>query len=268
MSDNVYVDKLTGEQVTIVNENDTFYVLDNSVSIKKDIFFKRFEKDGGIVDANSFFSSKSTNDPLLNVAQQILNMDTTKISDIQSPPTVRFVEKPMVFADSSMSQATIKQPQMEAPIQLSKEQRDAMLEQFRNSMEGAKIPIVQQKYNNYDDDDEILLNGTQNNVNNVAVQKEPINPLETMFKMFKNNYTVELKLNFEEKIPNPQFIGMVQENVEADAIEYYANLISKKILSDPNILKNEIYKQLKSIINTELGIEEIEETNEKNEKNE
>ena len=51
----------------------------------------------------------------------------------------------MVLADSSMSQATIKQPQMEAPIQLSKEQRDAMLEQFRNTMEGAKVPIVQQK---------------------------------------------------------------------------------------------------------------------------
>lgn len=66
----------------------------------------------------------------------------------------------------------------------------------------------------------------------------------------------------KEKIPNPQFIGMVQENVEADAIEYYANLMSKKILSDPNMLKDEIYKQLKSIINTELGIEETKETKE------
>lgn len=262
MSDNVYVDKLTGEQVKIVNENDTFYVLDNTVSIKKDVFFKRFEKDSDTVDVNSFFNAKPTNDPLLNVAQQLLNMDTTKISDVKSPPSVKFIESPMVLADSSMSQATIKQPQMEAPIQLSKEQRDAILEQFRNTMEGAKVPIVQQKYNNYDDDDEILLNGVQNNVNNIAVQKEPVNPLETMFKMFKNNYKVELKLSFEEKIPNPQFIGMVQENVEADAIEYYANLMSKKILSDPNMLKDEIYKQLKSIINTELGIEETKETEE------
>jgi hypothetical protein len=262
MSDNVYVDKSTGEQVKIVNENDTFYVLDNTVSIKKDVFFKRFEKDSGIVDANSFFNTKPINDPLSNVAQQLLNMDTTKISDVQSPPSVKFIEKPLVLADSSMSQSTIKQPQMEAPIQLTKEQKDAMLEQFRNTMEGAKVPIVQQKYNNYDEDDDILLNGVNNNV--VAIQKETVNPLDTMFKMFKNNYTVELKLKFEEKIPNPQFIGMVQENVEADAIEYYANLISKKILSDPNILKDEIYKQLKSIINTELGIDETEEEKQKN----
>lgn len=265
MSDNVYVDKLTGEQVQIVNENDTFYVLDNTVSIKKDVFFKRFEKNSGTIDANTFFSANSTNDPLLNVAQQLLHMDTTKISDVSAPPTVKFVEKPMVLADSSMSQSTIKQQQMEAPIQLSKEEREAMLEQFRNTMEGAKVPIVQQKYNNYDDDDEILLNGASNVI---PIQKEIVNPLETMFKMFKNNYTVELKLNFEEKIPNPQFIGMVQENVEADAIEYYANLISKKILSDPKILKDEIYKQLKSIINTELGIEIEEQEEKKEEKNE
>lgn len=266
MSDNIYVDKSTGEQVKIVSENEIFYVLDNTVSVKKDVFLKRFEKDNSIVDVNSFFSTKSTNDPLLNVAQQLLNMDTTKISDIQSPPTVKFIEKPMVLADNTMSQATIKQPQMEAPIQLSKEQKDIMLEQFRNTMEGAKVPIVQQKYNNFDDD-EIFLNGVSNNVSNVAIKNELVNPLETMFKMFKNNYTVELKLNIEEKIPNPQFIGMIQENVEADAIEYYANLISKKVLSDPNIIKDRIYKQLKSIINSELGIEETDEI-EKKEKNE
>jgi hypothetical protein len=49
---------------------------------------------------------------------------------------------------------------------------------------------------------------------------------------------------------------MVQENVEADAIEYYAKLISDKLLKDPNRLKEIIYNQLKQIINAELGIEE------------
>jgi hypothetical protein len=258
MSDNAYVDKITGEQVRIISENDTFYVLDNTVSIKKDVFSKKYEKDSGAVDVNSFFNTKPTNDPLLNVAQQLLNMDTSKISDNPNigGTQVKYVEKPMVIADSSMSQAVVKQPQMEAPIQLTKEQREAMLEQFRNTMEGAKVPIVQQKYNNYDDEDERLLNGDNPQPNNIQIPKEPVNPLESMFKMFKNNYTVKLNLNFDEKIPNPNFIGMVQDNVEADAIDYYANLISKKILSDPNILKDEIYKQLKAIINKELGIEE------------
>lgn len=266
MSDNAYVDKITGEQVNIVSENDTFYVLDNTVSIKKDVFYKKYEKGSGAVDANSFFNSKPTNDPLLNVAQQLMNIDTSKISDMPNMGAqVKYIEKPMVIADSSMSQAVVKQQQLEASIPLTKEQKDAMLEQWRNTMDGAKVPIVQQKYNNYDD--EKLLNGDNsqinNQLNNQQINKEPVNPLESMFKMFKNIYEVKLNLNIEEKIPNPQFIGMVQENVEADAIEYYANKILKKLLADPNILKDEIYKQLKSIINKELGIDEEEVKEEK-----
>jgi hypothetical protein len=76
--------------------------------------------------------------------------------------------------------------------------------------------------------------------------------------MYKNNYPVKLNVIIEENIPNPTFIGMVQENVEADAVEYYANLISDKLLKDPSKLKTEIYNQLKSIINKELGIEDEE----------
>jgi len=81
--------------------------------------------------------------------------------------------------------------------------------------------------------------------------------------MFKNNYPVKLSVEIEENIPNPTFIGMVQENVEADAVEYYANLISDKLLKDPTKLKTEIYNQLKRIINKELGIEDVVEEKKK-----
>ena len=57
-----------------------------------------------------------------------------------------------------------------------------------------------------------------------------VDPIQMMFKMFKNNYPVKLNVEIEENIPNPTFIGMVQENVEADAVEYYAKVISDKIL--------------------------------------
>jgi len=255
MSD-VFIDKTSGERVQIVDQNDNFFELNNNIRIKKDVFNKKYE-EASEVDPNQFFNTQPSNDPLLNMANQLKNIDTTKINDIPSPGAqVKYIEEPVILEDSSMGSAQIKEPQKEGKIQLSKEQKEAMLEQWRQTHPGAQIPAVQDKAAM---DDEILLNGDKN-INNSTGQKSQPNPLEMMFKMFKNNYDVKLKLNVEEKIPTPQFIGMVQENVEGDAIEYYSNLISDKILKDPKKLRDEIYNQLKTIINEELGIEEDDTT--------
>jgi hypothetical protein len=40
----VYIDKSTGENVKIINEDTNFYTLDNSVRIKKEIFTKKYEQ--------------------------------------------------------------------------------------------------------------------------------------------------------------------------------------------------------------------------------
>jgi len=136
-----------------------------------------------------------------------------------------------------------------------------MLEEWRKTQPGAQIPEIQER--DYSDD-ERFLNGDKP----ITKKVEPkVDPIQMMFKMFKSNYPVKINLEIEENIPNPTFIGMVQENVDADAVEYYANLISEKMLKDPTKLKNEIYKQLKKIINNELGIDDeiVEETQENNE---
>ena len=130
-----------------------------------------------------------------------------------------------------------------------------MLDEWRRTQPGAQIPEVQDR--NWEDEDERFLNGDKPITARIPEQPK-VDPIQMMFKMFKNNYPVKLNVEIEENIPNPTFIGMVQENVEADAVEYYANLISEKLLKDPTKLKTEIYNQLKSIINKELGIEEVE----------
>ena len=261
MSDNVFVDKSTGEQVTIVNEDVNFYELNNSVRIKKDVFAKKYEQKMEIDPTNFFNTQYSSKDPLLNLANQLKNMDTSKIPDIpdgSSGTRVKFIENPVVLADSSLPPgAAIKQPQREESITLTPEQRKAMLEEWRRTQPGAQIPEVQER--NWDElEDERLLNGDKPITTKIPpkVEEPKVDPLQMMFKMFKSNYPVKLNVIIEENIPNPTFIGMVQENVEADAIDYYANLISDKLLKDPTKLKSIVYEQLKVIINKELGIEE------------
>lgn len=253
MLDGVYVDKSTGEQVRIVNEDVNFYSLDNSINIKKDVFAKKYELQTEI-DPNSFFNPNAlTNDPMFNLAKQLKSLDTSKIPDQGEGTRVKFIEKPVVLSDTSIPPGTpVKQMQSESEIEISPEDRKAMIEKWRKEQPGAQIPSIQDR--NWDDDDEKLLNGDKPIAPKIPEIK--VDPIQMMFKMFKNNYPVKINIEIGENIPNPTFIGMVQENVEADAVEYYANLISDKLLKDPSNLKSQIYDQLKNIINKELGIEE------------
>lgn len=254
MLNSAFVDKSTGEQVKIIQEDVNFYVLDNSVRIKKDVFTKRYEAKQEI-DPNSFFQPQASSDPLLNLAQQLRSMDTSKIPDDGSGmgTRVKFIESPVTISDNSLPQgASVRQPQMESTIQMSPEEKKAMLEQWRLTQPGAQIPEVQNR--NWDEEEEKFLNGDKPiNTQPKAVEVK-VDPIQMMFKMFKSNYSVKLNIELEENIPNPTFIGMIQENVDADAVEYYSNLIADKLLNDPFKLRTEIYKQLKDIIDKELGI--------------
>lgn len=253
MLDKVYVDKMTGEQVRIINEDAINYQLDNSVRIKKEIFPKRYDEQMSEVDPNTFFQQAyKSSDPLANLANQIKNLDTSKIVDNPSTGAQVKYTPPIVLSDNSMTQVAVKQQQLEESVQLTPEQKKAMLEEWRRNQPGAQIPEVQNR--NYDEEEERFLNGDKPIT--VKPPEPKVDPIEMMFKMFKKNYAVKLNINIEENIPNPQFIAMIQENVDADAVRYYADLISDKVLQDPTKLKDEVYKQLKAIVNKELGIEE------------
>lgn len=252
MLDKIFVDKQTGEQVKILNEDVNFYALDNSVRIKKDIFHKKYEEKSEI-DPNMFFQPKHTSNPLANIADQIMNLDTSRINDSNAPATQVKYTPPVVIADSSLPPgASVKQPQSEAPIILSPEEKKMMLENWRRTQPGAQV-LDQPK--NWDEEENNQLNNeTVETPIKPLIKETKIDPLQMMFKMFKSNYPVSIKIVIDEKIPNPTFISMVQENVEGDAVEYYAKLISDKFLSDPSKLKSEIYKQLKEVIDNELQI--------------
>lgn len=253
MQNNVYVNKQSGEKVTIVTEDANFYVLSDNVSIKKDILTKRYDIIEETIDPNSFFQMQSvSSDPLLNMANQLKNIDTSKINDNPTTGTqIKFIERPVVLSDNSNNGSHVNSQQIEESITLTPEEKKRMLSEWREKMPGANIESIQNK--NWEEiEDERLLNGDKVIKIEPKIEEVKVDPIKMMFKMFKSNYPVKLNVVIEEQIPNPTFIGMVQENVEADAVEYYANLISEKLLKDPTKLKDEIYNQLKIIIDDEL----------------
>jgi len=252
MLNEVFVDKSTGEKVTIIKEDINFFTLSNRVNIKKDVFAKKYEQIEEI-DPNSFFSKGiQTSDPLQNIANQIKKIDSNKIQEsaTQTGTQVKYTP-PVVLSDNSIPDGPKNVAPVEGKIPMTPDEKKKMLEEWRKTHPGAQIPEVQDR--DWEKEDERFLNGDKPITKSVVSPESKVDPINMMFKMFKNNYPVKLNIEIEEKIPNPTFIGMVQENVEADAIEYYAKLISDKLLKDPTKLKIEIYKQLKSIISIELG---------------
>lgn len=251
MLNKIYIDKSSGEQVSIIKEDTNFYKLSNDISIKKEIFEKKYEimKE---IDPNSFFKQQySSSDPLNKIAEQIKNLDINNIKDDNKSPGSHIkYNPPVVLADSSMSQDDLRrQQQEEENIKITPEQKKQMLEEWRKNQPGAQIPQIQNK--NWDEEEDKFLALNSQKAPEEIKKEVKVDPIQMMFKMFKNNFPIKLNIEIEENIPNPAFIGMIQENVEADAIEYYANMISNKIIKDETKLKTEIYNQLKKIINSD-----------------
>lgn len=250
----VYTDKTTGDRVTILKEDEIYYTLDdgsgNAVKVKKETFSKRYEMSNTI-DPEQFLNTTST---IENLAKQLQQIDTNKIQEGGDDKTRIKIKPPVVLADSQQEHISPTHDNTTEGPKISDVQRQKMIEEFQKKQ--GELP---QKPITYIDDDDNVIEyelgkpgeetvNTAIPVSNPTVKNEPvqrIDPLQMMFKMFKNNYDVTINLKIEDKIANPQFIAMVMENVEGDAIEYYAKIILEKLLKEPLKLKKEIYEQLK-----------------------
>lgn len=80
------------------------------------------------------------------------------------------------------------------------------------------------------------------------IQSEMIDPTAAMFKTFKRNHDIEIKVVFNEKIGNPDFIKMMMDNMDGDIVGYYKKLIIDNIKNNFNVIEDAIEKQIKEEI--------------------
>jgi len=244
----MYVNKQTGEKVKISKEEDAFYTLDDGVKIKKETFSRRYEQSDEI-DPMEFLNPPSA---LEKLANQIKSVDTNKINDLNEGRKIK-MKPPTVLADNSRGQINPVDNTSEG-IQISEAQKQKMIEEYKMKNElGEKTKAPSFMNENQSSEGYIEYEMPREGEGNIKQTSQPtqptqpapqIDPLQMMFKMFKNNYEIKLTFEVEEKIANPQFIEMVMENVDGDAIEYYTKKILDKMLKNPLKLKKDIYNQL------------------------
>lgn len=250
------------EVVTIVGENGPFYNLSTGANIKKDIFFQRYTEL--IPDASSFFSSQSTTN-LKNLAEQLRNVDSSKVPDGDVP-----------------SQVTYKQPAVSEQLSAPSD--------YREMMDKKRMWEEQHKdlsdYKVYDDDEDAAADFERRMQANQQPKRQPPQQPQyqqeeyqpdmeqTMqspqqpayisaeeeafrfFKSFKKVYPIILTVDFEEKIAQPDFIKLMAVNYEGDIIKYYTKEFMNRIYNDPGFLENKVYEKLKEIVFAEPEVKE------------
>ena len=291
-----YKNKLTGEEVSITEENEQFYFLSNGTNILKNMFIsnyvpadmpditKREELDMQVnenlnklknsstsesnkLDPNEFFNNPGKYNSLVDKLNN-LNHDGSN-ENLNTETVIKQGNE--VFKEQSLEDRIEEARQRNAHLiekygnknanapqktkeQLEEEQRKADLEllngggNVENKPKESKDPYLKNKQNS-----------TQTQQPNVQFNSNDV--LSTFMKSFKNNHKVNLKFSISEKIVEPDFIKMISNNLEGDIIEYYTKLFLDKLMYDPDLLKEIIYKQLyKEVYGVEyVKKEEVEE---------
>jgi len=73
---------------------------------------------------------------------------------------------------------------------------------------------------------------------------EQQDPTIAIFKKFKRNHKVSIKLSINDVISKPDFIKVMADGFEGDIIQFYTDELFKKFLENFKGIKTEIYNQL------------------------
>ena len=72
--------------------------------------------------------------------------------------------------------------------------------------------------------------------------------LISMFKKTKRNTEFKMTIDLEKKIPRLDTIEMLEDSYETSIIEYLAQEFTNEILSNPNLIRDKIIEELKSML--------------------
>lgn len=273
MLNKMFENKDTGEKVSIKNDDGLWFTLQNGIKIKKDSFFNKYTE---FVDPTSFFNNSGN---ISELANKIKTVDPTKIVDNNNEqPIIKKIDESNNYENQFASKLDEKQKMINEFVQKQKEKEielsqykqldeDKAVEQLINPKTYDKQPskINNPNYPEFDPNVKMDRDKTskdyyrQENINQTKNDEKLATEQETykFFRGFKKNYKVTIDLKFDEMIADPEFLKLMMNNFEADVIKYYTQEIYKNIASNPQMVEDEIYKQLETII---LGKKPVKKT--------
>jgi hypothetical protein len=288
-----FTDLRNGRVVEVTDRFEDIVILDGSKKIKVNQLLNTDHFDE-FIDPKNFFRNESLlnnfaqkikqipDDVLKNIKDESLvtenynQSDNSKIKKVKmKDPMQPILDEPAVLpADPEMERLELMKKYGINNDPIVDAQRQ--LEKFKSILQDPEEEIQTFEVNREDDievdeeenyQDEVMVEVEKEIIK--EVEKAPIvsttkktekndDPIVTMFKNVKRNREFNVTINYENKIPRPDFIEMMEDSYNTSIIEFLADEFTNQILENPNLIRDKIIAEIKKIVYKEEEVVEVE----------
>lgn len=235
-------DLATGKIITVVDQFEDVAILEGKgrVNITKLLDKNLFEE---YIDPTTFFNSGS----LQTLAEKIKSISNDVLSNIKEEENESIVlpydpeeEKRMI-----LEKARQINPMNSAQSQIEKF-RDILDDDVEEILPRTQVSQPIQNTQTFIQESQYQTTGTETRT--MPVQSHEEDPMVKLFKGVKRKQDFKFSLIIEDKIPRPDFIEMMEDSYEYSLIDFLADEFTKKLLSDPESIKEKIKKELNELV--------------------
>lgn len=223
---------MKGEIKTVQDVKGELVYFENGSRVPLNRMAELFEevKDGGLMapGAAKKLIMESVTDPDVVDPSTFFNQPTGVLETIKKKVEVIDTSK---LQEQVVSTPTIKQQQQVIP--------NPPDPWFDPMPQPAKVIDVQR-----DDNDTTKVIATRDINQPLSSEEQGAN----LFKKLKRNHEIDITIRLVDRIPNLDFIRMMDENFDQGILEYLVQNITEQFLAAPNIIQNQVREQLKNKI--------------------
>jgi len=275
LKDRTFTENKTGRKITIVDSFKDVAVTSSGdrVSVSRLFDANHYTEE---LDPNRFMQNESTHNAFASI---IKGIDLTNVPDDDTVHDVQMHNVDSQYQPNTTESAVVQYDE-EYEKQLLAEKygasmdnnamnkQQAAFDKLLNGDDGGEdIPVVQ-RGNQQPKPKKKKEEFKQPDYTDVRPQPQPKpeDPIITMFKNVKRKENFTLSIEIEDKIPRLDFIEMMEDSYDTSIIEFLADDMLKKMLSDPKILRNKIIEEITDRVypdgRPEPEIEEVEDKDE------
>lgn len=269
LKDRTFKDNKTGQTIKIVDSFKNIAVTSGGdrIDANRLLDVNHYTEE---LDPDRFLKNESTYNAF---SEAIKSIDLNNIPDDDSVHDVQVGSVDPAFQPPTNESAVIQYDEEVEREQLAKKygldmdkgavnQQQAQFDEILNGGDsGEKIPVVQ-KGNVRQEPKNTEKEFVQPNYTDVKPKPQPTieDPIITMFKNVKRKENFTLSIEIDDKIPRLDFIEMMEDSYETSIIEFLADDMLGKMLSDPKVLRNKIIQEITDLVYPDgKPVEEVEE---------
>jgi hypothetical protein len=239
-----FQDISTGKVITVTDQFEDVAILEGKQRINVNRLLDRSSYTE-YIDPQSFFSQGSTLQALAEKIRSIPNEALSRIDEAVDEPAVMPYdpeeEKMQILQKYSTAAPRTTTSGLE---HLMEDDPDIILVDPVNQRQVSSYPVERPS-------DTVIPTDHSTSTTQAPIrQQQPLmeDPMVRLFRGAKRKTDFTVTLRFNDKIPRPDFIEMMEDSYETSIIDFLANEFTERIVSDPSSIREAIRAEIMSIV--------------------